>query len=125
MNKAIEMVSEELGISVREFTVAGVTHDTLFAHHWYIGTDDTVDADDLRDRIDAKLKELNDDYAVERRHALKDITVTVLPAATFYQWMDSKGKMGGQHKFPRVLKKGLIADWENFLQKNGLMSAVK
>ncbi|GAB3550096.1 GH3 family acyl-acid amido synthetase [Spirosoma fluminis] len=125
MNKAIEMVSEELGISVREFTVAGVAHDTLFAHHWYIGTDDAVDAGAVRDRIDARLKELNDDYAVERKHALKDVTVTVLPAATFYQWMEAKGKMGGQHKFPRVLKKGLIADWQDFLQKNGFVSAEK
>lgn len=116
MNKAVEMVSDELGISIREFTVAGVTHDTLFAHHWYIGTDDQVEASDLRNRIDASLKELNDDYAVERRHALKDVTVTVLPTKTFYDWMESKGKMGGQHKFPRVLKKGLIGEWEGFLK---------
>ena len=115
MNKAIEMVADDLGISVREFTVAGVTHDTLFAHHWYIGTDDAVDATDLRNRLDARLIELNDDYAIERKHALKEISVTVLPAATFYKWMESKGKMGGQHKFPRVLKKGLIAEWETFL----------
>lgn len=117
MNKAVELVSQDLGISVREFTVAGVAHDTLFAHHWYIGTDDVVDPTALRDRIDAKLKELNDDYAVERKHALKEITVTVLPAKTFYDWMESKGKMGGQHKFPRVLKKNLIAEWQAFLAK--------
>ncbi|GAB3994878.1 GH3 auxin-responsive promoter family protein [Spirosoma daeguense] len=116
MNKAIEMVSDELSVSIREFTVAGVAHDTLFAHNWYIGTDDKVDATDFRDRLDNKLKELNDDYAVERRHALKNITVTVLPANTFYDWMKSKGKMGGQHKFPRVLKKGLIQEWEKFLK---------
>ncbi len=118
MNKAVEMVSDDLGISIREFTVAGVTHDTLFAHHWYIGTDDAVDTTLLRDQIDAKLKELNDDYAVERRHALKDVAVTVLPTKTFYDWMESKGKMGGQHKFPRVLKKGMIAEWEGFLKIN-------
>ncbi|CCH53564.1 GH3 auxin-responsive promoter [Fibrisoma limi BUZ 3] len=118
MNKAVELVSEEMGLDVREFTVAGVTHDTMFAHHWYIGTDDPVDTNVLRDRIDATLKELNDDYAVERKHALKEITVTALPTATFYRWMESKGKMGGQHKFPRVLKKNLIADWEDFLSKS-------
>lgn len=117
MNKAIELVSQELGISVREFTVAGVAHGTLFAHDWYIGTDDKVDASLLRDRIDDRLKELNDDYAVERQHALKDISVTVLPAKTFYDWMKSRGKMGGQHKFPRVLKKGLIQEWGAFLKK--------
>ena len=115
MNKAVETVSDELGISIREFTVAGVSHGTLFAHHWYIGTDDSVDAEDLCQRIDTKLKELNDDYAVERRHALKDITVTVLPTKTFYDWMEARGKLGGQHKFPRVLKKGLVQEWEKFL----------
>lgn len=117
MNKAIELVSDELGISVREFTVAGITHDTLFAHHWYVGTDDAVDATDLRDRIDAQLKALNDDYAVERRHALREITVTVLPTAAFYDWMKQKGKLGGQHKFPRVLKKNMITEWETFLEQ--------
>ena len=116
MNKAVETVADELGISIREFTVAGVTHDTLFAHHWYIGTDDAADPADLRNRIDAKLNQINDDYAVERRHALKEITVTVLPVATFYDWMKARGKLGGQNKFPRVLKKGLITEWENFLK---------
>lgn len=117
MNKAIETVSDALGISVREFTVAGVAHDTLFAHHWYIGTNDPVDAEEFRTRLDTKLKDLNDDYAVERKHALKDITVTVLPTQTFYDWMESKGKMGGQHKFPRVLKKGMVQEWEKFLSE--------
>ncbi|GAA4409547.1 GH3 auxin-responsive promoter family protein [Nibrella viscosa] len=120
MNKAIELVSEELGIDVREFSVAGISYETLFAHHWYIGTDSAVDAEQLRDRIDARLKELNDDYAVERRHALKDIFVTVVPSSFFYKWMEAKGKLGGQHKFPRVLKKNLIADWESFLQQQGI-----
>lgn len=120
MNKAVELVSEELNIDIREFTVAGIANDQLFAHHWYIGTDDAVDANDLRNRIDAKLKELNDDYAVERRHALKDVFLTVLPTATFYEWMKAKGKLGGQHKFPRVLKKNFVADWENFLIEQGI-----
>jgi hypothetical protein len=92
MNKAIELVSQEMGISIREFTVAGVSHDTLFAHHWYVGTNDPVDETVLKNLIDTKLKELNDDYAVERRHALKDIFVTALPTATFYKWMETKGK---------------------------------
>ncbi|WP_234733918.1 GH3 auxin-responsive promoter family protein [Tellurirhabdus bombi] len=120
MNKAIELIAQEEKINVREFTVAGIKHDNLFAHHWYIGTDDPADAATLSQKIDAKLKELNDDYAVERRHALKDVLVTVLPSATFYKWMQSKGKMGGQHKFPRVLKKGMVTDWEDFLQTQGI-----
>src|ERR1700712_4066028 len=60
MNKAIQLVSEELNISIPEFTVAGVPDGTHFAHQWYIGTDDKVNAEELRVRIDEKLKELND-----------------------------------------------------------------
>jgi len=115
MNKAIDLVSNELGIAVREFTVLGKPHGNLFVHHWFIGTDDSPDPELLKLRIDAYLKNLNDDYVVERRHALKDILVTVLPVKAFYGWMEKKGKMGGQHKFPRVLKKNAISDWESYL----------
>ena len=47
MNKAIEMVSEELNISIPEFTVAGVPYGNFFAHHWYVATDDKVNAEEL------------------------------------------------------------------------------
>ena len=42
MNKAIELVSEELKICIPEFTVAGEPYGSFFAHHWYIATDDKV-----------------------------------------------------------------------------------
>lgn len=119
MNKAIDLVSNELGITVKEFTVAGVSHGSLFAHHWYIGSDTPADPILIKKLIDEKLSEVNDDYAVERKHALKDIFITVLPNEAFIGWMESKGKMGGQHKFPRVLKKNLIQDWETYLKLNG------
>jgi hypothetical protein len=32
--------------------------------------------------------------------------------------MKSKGKLGGQHKFPRVLKGEMLQDWQAFLKKN-------
>jgi GH3 auxin-responsive promoter len=115
MNKAIEMVSEELNISIPEFTVAGIPYNNFFAHHWYLATDDKANADDLRKRIDAKIKELNDDYDVERKHALKEVFVTVLPEQTFMDFMKHKGKQGGQHKFPRVLKGSMLKDWLEFL----------
>jgi hypothetical protein len=115
MNKAIEMVSEELNISIPEFTVAGIPHGNFFAHHWYVATDDAVNAEDLRLRIDIKLKELNDDYEVERKHALKDVFVDVLSEKTFMDFMKAKGKLGAQHKFPRVLKGKTLDDWQRFL----------
>jgi hypothetical protein len=115
MNKAIEMASEELNIYIPEFTVAGVPYGTFFAHQWYVASDDNVDAEKLKLCIDEKLKELNDDYGVERKHALKEIMVQVLPEKTFMDFMKAKGKIGGQHKFPRVLKGKMLEDWQKFL----------
>src|SRR5258708_38418747 len=104
MNKAVQVASEEMNFSVTEFTVAGVPHGLFFAHQGWLASDDAVDLDVLRQKIDDKLKELSDDYAVERSSALKDIYVTVLPEEKFMAFMRLKGQKGGQHKFPRVLK---------------------
>jgi hypothetical protein len=121
MNQAVEMVSNELNISIPEYTVAGVPHGNLFAHQWYIATDDKVAEETLRTRIDEKLKELNDDYSVERKHALKDVYVKVLSEQVFMDFMRSKGKIGGQHKFPRVLKGQIFDDWQAFLKSRNLL----
>ena len=75
MNKAIELVSNEMNIDVKEFTVAGIPYGNLFAHQWYLGTDRVVDKKLLKERLDFYLKALNDDYAVERSAALKEIFV--------------------------------------------------
>jgi hypothetical protein len=115
MNKAIELVSNELNITIPEYAVAGIPHQTLFAHHWFIGTDDPVDANKLKERIDYHLKVLNDDYAVERSAALRDVRVDVLPLSKFYAWMESKGKVGGQNKFPRVMKNAQLEEWIKFI----------
>ena len=115
MNKAIEKVSEELNLDIKEFSVAGIPHGTLFAHHWYIGTDVKADPALLRDRLDGHLKKLNDDYAVERSAALRDVTVDVIPARRFYEYLETKGKAGGQNKFPRVMKNAQLEDWQKFL----------
>ena len=115
MNKAVELVSNELNISIPEFTVTGIPYQSLFAHHWYIGTDDKVEVQTLKESIDKHLKSLNDDYAVERSAALRDVVVEVLPISKFYNYMEFKGKKGGQNKFPRVLKNAQLDDWKNFL----------
>jgi hypothetical protein len=115
MNRALQLASEEMNVVIPEFTVAGVPHDKFFAHHWYVASDDKIDADELRKRIDEKLKELNDDYAVERKSALKDIWMDVLPEQTFMEFMRLKGKIGGQHKLPRVLKGKILEDWQKFI----------
>jgi len=117
MNRAMELVSEELNINIKEFTVAGVNYETLFAHHWYIGTDDIVDANLLRTRIDEILKNLNDDYRVERSAALKEVIIEVLPSHVFYDYMHKIGKFGAAFKFPRVIKSKQLNDWQTYLKE--------
>jgi hypothetical protein len=120
MNQAIKVVSEELNISIPEFTVAGVPHGLFFAHQWWVSCNDPADENVLRQLIDNKLRELNDDYAVERNSALKDINVRILPEQKFMEFMRLKGKIGGQHKFPRVLKGKMLTDWQTFLETGSI-----
>lgn len=116
MNKAIERVSEEFNISIPEYTVVGFPYNNYFAHRWYIGTNDAVDAEKIRRRIDEHLRVLNDDYATERDSALKEVFLDVLPEHRFLEFMEQKGKLGSQHKFPRVMKGKMLEDWQRFLQ---------
>ncbi|MCB0777787.1 MAG: GH3 auxin-responsive promoter family protein, partial [Chitinophagaceae bacterium] len=115
MNKAIELVSEEFNISIPEYTVVGFPHDNFFAHRWYVATNDKVDAEKLCTSIDQHLRKLNDDYATERDSALKEVFLEVLPEEKFLKFMESKGKLGSQHKFPRVMKGKMLQEWEHFL----------
>ena len=115
MNRALQLACEEMNVVIPEFTVAGVPYDSFFAHHWYVASDDKIDKEELKKRIDEKLKDLNDDYAVERRSALKEVWLDVLPEQSFMEFMRLKGKIGGQHKFPRVLKGKMLEDWQKFI----------
>lgn len=120
MNKAVQMVADEMNLCIPEFTVAGVPHGLFFAHQWWIACDDQVDAETVRHKIDQKLKDLNDDYAVERGSALKDVYLKILPESSFMEFMRLKGKIGGQHKFPRVMKGKMYEDWVKFLETGSL-----
>lgn len=115
MNKAIETVSDELNLSIPEYTVVGEPHGSFFAHHWYVACNDHITADVLGKKIDDALKVINDDYAVERTSALKEVYLDILPESKFMEFMRLKGKIGSQHKFPRVLKGKMLNDWKNFL----------
>jgi hypothetical protein len=118
MNKAIEMLSDQLGLNIKEFTVAGIPHQGLFAHKWYIGCDDVADPVAVKVALDENLKIINDDYRVERSSALKDIKVEIVPARIFYEWMKANKKEGAQNKFPRVMKNKQFTEWEDFVQQN-------
>jgi hypothetical protein len=57
----------------------------------------------FRDAFDAALKEQNADYTTKRTDGvgMAPPTITPLPPGSFHRWMESRGKLGGQHKCPR------------------------
>jgi hypothetical protein len=117
MNQAIRQVSDKLELGTKEFTVAGISYENLFAHHWFIGVEKSADEKLVRQELDYSLKRLNDDYATERTAALKEVIVEIFPNKVFYDFMEKIGKSGGQNKFPRVLKGDKLNQWKSFLKK--------
>ena len=117
MNKAVETVAKSMNITIKEFAVAGLKHDNLFAHQWYLGCNNpNVDVKEVKRQLDEALCELNDDYAVERTSALKEIFVEVMSDEVFIEYLRAKGKEGAMSKFPRVLKGATLQDWEQYLK---------
>lgn len=118
MNRAIEMLDNEFNLGIREFAVAGIPNDPMFAHQWWIGSETEIDNIVAAQKIDEFLKVLNDDYRVERLAAIRDVRVKILSIQVFYEFMKMKGKEGGQHKFPRVLKGEMLRDWVAFVEQH-------
>ena len=54
--------------------------------------------------LDEKLKSLNSDYEAKRYHdkVLSQPIIRIMREHTFYNWLKSKDKLGGQHKVPRL-----------------------
>jgi hypothetical protein len=117
MNQAVRHAEEQLNIDIREFTVSAVQAGKFFAHRWYVGCEPLVDAATLAKVIDEQLKVVNDDYRVERNSVLQPIQMEVIPPGIFYKWQEHRGKLGGQNKFPRVMKKDLFDEWEQFVRQ--------
>ena len=116
MNQGIQAVEEQLGVNIREFTVGPVEEGRSFAHQWYIGCEPLADSNAVCDILDQRLKEVNDDYHTERA-SLLGIRVKTIPTEIFYQWQHAKGKMGGQNKFPRVMRGAQFREWEGFVEQ--------
>jgi hypothetical protein len=119
INRAIEMLQEEFNLDIREFTVAGIRHGSMFAHHWFLGTNDTIDPQTALRKIDSYLNKLNDDYMVERTEAIKELFISIIPMNVFNDYMKKIGKEGSANKFPRVLKNRRLDEWQAFLKEMG------
>lgn len=120
MNRAIELLQNDLGIEIKEFTVYAFPYKGRFAHQWYLGTDQELDSEEAANIIDFHLKNLNDDYRVERLEAVSYVFAKVLSPKVFLRYMEMKEKVGSANKFPRVLKNGRIDEWETFVKNQSI-----
>jgi hypothetical protein len=106
-DKAVSMACQKTGASVTDYTAAPVyfSDDSNGAHEWLIEFDQLPDNLPMFvAELDAALKSINSDYEAKRYKniALRMPVVHVLPPGTFTEWLRSKGKVGGQHKVPRL-----------------------
>jgi hypothetical protein len=62
--------------------------------------------------FDASLKAQNVDYTTKRTDGvgMSPPIITPLPIGTFHRWLESRGKLGGQHKCPRCANSRDIVD---------------
>jgi hypothetical protein len=106
-DKAMAIACERSHAIVAEYTAGPVylSGNHKGAHEWLIEFERTPD--DLAfftEALDTALKSLNSDYEAKRYHGLMldEPRIISVPAHTFYNWLKSKGKLGGQHKVPRL-----------------------
>jgi hypothetical protein len=120
MNQAIAELSDYLSTPMNEYTVKGFTDNNIHGHRWFIACDKTdVSIETIEAKLDEFLINSNDDYATERKHALKHLKINLLPSEEFINWMQEQGKFGSQNKFPRVLSEEKYEEWVSFLKKKG------
>lgn len=106
--KALAATCRKLGIAVKEYTVAPIFMEehTRGGHQWVVEFegDNGIDYDKFAEVLDSCLCDINSDYEAKRResHTMERLTLTPVPQGTFYRWMASRGKIGGQNKVPRL-----------------------
>jgi hypothetical protein len=105
--KAITIACEKTGAVVKDFTAApvyfGETNNG--AHEWLVAFDQQPESmEQFSYELDQALKNVNSDYEAKRYKniALDAPQVLAVPADCFEKWLHSKGKLGGQHKVPRL-----------------------
>jgi hypothetical protein len=106
-DKAIAVACERTGARVKDYTAAPVyfSEGENGAHEWLVAFDKTPEnIDAFTVALDAALKNINSDYEAKRHKdiALRLPVLRAVPADTFDNWLNSKGKLGGQHKVPRL-----------------------
>jgi len=106
-DRAVAAACAQTGAVVSDYTAAPIyfSEQGNGGHEWIVEfemapTDPTA----FTLALDAALKELNSDYEAKRHRdiALRPPFLHAAPAGLFGRWLKSKGKLGGQHKVPRL-----------------------
>lgn len=106
-DKAIMIAANKSAVIVNDYTAAPVYFGdhTNGAHEWLIEFEtEPENIDAFSEELDCALKELNSDYEAKRYKdiALRPPIVKIVPKGLFTSWLRKKGKLGGQHKVPRL-----------------------
>ena len=106
---AVAAACQATHTTVRDFTAAPIYFEasdhSRGGHQWVVEfTQPPHDTTAFATVLDQTLRHLNSDYDAKRHRdiALAPPLLTVAPAGTFERWLAGKGKLGGQHKVPRL-----------------------
>lgn len=106
-DKAIAIAAERTNSIVNDYTAAPVyfSEGSNGTHEWLVEFEkEPLNLDIFIAELDTALKNINSDYEAKRYKdiALRMPIVHKLPKGVFTEWLRSKGKLGGQHKVPRL-----------------------
>jgi hypothetical protein len=105
--QSIKIACEKTHAQIREYTAAPVymTESSKGAHEWLFEfSEQPSNIDYFMEVLDNALKSVNSDYEAKRYRnmSLEFPKCTIIPEGIFYKWLKEKGKLGGQHKIPRL-----------------------
>ena len=106
-NKALELISQRHHVQLVDYTAAPIFMDgsEKGGHEWLIEfKTPPTDVNAFSEDLDKQLQALNSDYEAKRykNMTLMPLKLHVAKPKTFYKWLKQKGKIGGQHKVPRL-----------------------
>ncbi|MES2430334.1 MAG: GH3 auxin-responsive promoter family protein [Bacteroidota bacterium] len=112
---AIAVAAKKTNAIVNDYTAAPVyfSEKNNGGHEWLIEFDrEPNNKTAFVYELDIALKEINSDYEAKRYKdiALQLPVVHSLPKGTFTEWLRTKGKVGGQHKVPRLSNERIIIE---------------
>lgn len=113
--KALKCACEKTGAIISEYTAAPIFmgDQSRGAHQWLIEFEKMpTELTQFSQLLDNELKSINSDYEAKRYKdlALTEPMIVPVKKGVFYEWMKQKGKLGGQHKVPRLANNRIIVE---------------